>query len=195
MQRIAGTKGNWTIYNEGMEETVRPAAEGPYIAIDVETTGLDPSGGHRICEIALLKFLHGNVIDSLVSFIDPLRPISPGASAVNGITDFMVSGAPLFTDLFPRILTFIGSDVLVFHNAPFDLSFLRVEARLAGGEWPPNRVVDTLRLARGTGRFRDHSLSSVCRELGIGTSFHRAEGDAWAAGKLLLHLEDGRKFP
>ncbi|MBI5343020.1 MAG: 3'-5' exonuclease [Deltaproteobacteria bacterium] len=178
-----------------MEETVRPVAEGPYIAIDVETTGLDPSGGHRICEIALLKFLRGNVIDSLVSFIDPLRPISPGASAVNGITDFMVSGAPLFTDLFPRILTFIGSDVLVFHNAPFDLSFLRAEARLAGGEWPLNRVVDTLRLARGTGRFRDHSLSSVCRELGIGTSFHRAEGDAWAAGKLLLHLEDGRKFP
>jgi len=168
---------------------VRSVVEGPYIAIDVETTGLDPSGGHRICEIALLKFLRGNVIDSLVSFIDPLRPISPGASAVNGITDFMVSGAPLFADLFPRILTFIGNDVLVFHNAPFDLSFLRAEARLAGGEWPPNRVVDTLRLARGSGRFRDHSLSSVCRELGIGTSFHRAEGDAWAAGKLLLFLD------
>ncbi len=175
-------------YNKKMNEAARPLAEGPYIAVDVETTGLDPGDGHRICEIALLKFLHGNVIDSLVSFVDPLRSISPGASAVNGITDFMVTGAPLFSDLFPRIVSFIGDDVLVFHNAPFDLSFLRAEARLAGGEWPPNRVIDTLRLARGSGRFRNHSLSAVCRELGIGAGFHRAEGDAWAAGKLLLLL-------
>jgi DNA polymerase-3 subunit epsilon len=100
----------------------------------------------------------------------------------------MVAGAPLFGDLFPRILGFIEGDVLVFHNAPFDLSFLRNEARLAGGEWPGNPVVDTLALARRSGRFRSHSLSSVCRELGIGSSFHRAEADAWAAGRLLLHL-------
>ncbi len=171
-----------------MTAEIGPVVEGHFIAIDVETTGLDPGGGHRICEIALLKFLRGNVIDSLVSFVDPLRSISPGASAVNGITDSMVTGAPLFSDLFPRILSFIGDDVLVFHNAPFDLSFLGAEARLAGGEWPQNRVVDTLRLARGTGRFRDHSLSAVCRELGIATGFHRAEGDAWAAGKLLVQL-------
>ena len=167
--------------------------DAPFVAIDVETTGLDPGDGHRICEIALLRFLRGTVIDSLVSFVDPLRPISPGASAVNGITDRMVAGAPFFGDLFPRILSFIGDDVLVFHNAPFDLSFLRVEARLAGGEWPPNRVIDTLRLARGTGRFRNHSLSSVCRELGIGAGFHRAEGDAWAAGKLFLSLDNAKK--
>lgn len=171
-----------------MDDDLRRIAAGPFVAIDVETTGLDPRDGHSICEIALLKFLRGAVIDSLVSFVDPLRPISPGASAVNGITDFMVAGAPRFSDLFPAILDFIGDDVLVFHNAPFDLSFLREEARLAGGGWPPNRVVDTLRLARGTGRFRIHSLSSVCRELGIGTTFHRAEGDAWATGKLLIHL-------
>ena len=171
-----------------MNGEVRPVAEGPYIAIDVETTGLDPGAGHRICEIALLKFLRGNVIDSLVTFVDPLRPISPGASAVNGITDFMVTGAPQFTDIFPRIVSFIGEDVLVFHNAPFDLSFLRAEAHIAGGKWPSNRVIDTLRLARESGRFRNHSLSAVCRELGIETGFHRAAGDAWAAGKLLLHL-------
>lgn len=162
--------------------------EGPYIAIDVETTGIDPAGGHRICEIAMLKFLCGDVIDSLVSLVNPLRPMSPGASAVNGITDPMVAGAPLFGDLFPGILAFIENDVLVFHNAPFDLSFLRAEARIAGGEWPGNPVVDTLRLARRTGRFRSHSLSVLCGELGIVAAFHRAEADAYAAGKLLLHL-------
>jgi len=107
---------------------------------------------------------------------------------VNGITDAMVAGAPTFADLLPRIVDFLSDDPLVFHNAPFDLSFLRSEARLAGGAWPGNRVIDTLTLARRTGRFRSNSLPHICRELGIGSTFHRAEADAWAAGKLLLHL-------
>lgn len=165
-----------------------PLAETPYVAIDVETTGLDPAEGHRVCEIALLRFLRGTVTDSLVSFVNPLRPISPGASAVNGISDRMVADAPTFAELFPGILEFLSADPQVFHNAPFDLSFLRHEARLAGGRWPDNPVLDTLVLARRSLRFRNHSLSSLCGELGIGSTFHRAEGDAWAAGKLLLAL-------
>jgi DNA polymerase III subunit epsilon len=165
-----------------------PIIEIPYVAADVETTGLSAADGHRVCEFALLRFLRGTVIDSFVSLVNPLRPIDPGASAVNGITDAMVAGAPTFADLLPRILDFLADDPLVFHNAPFDLSFLQSEARLAGGSWPGNRVIDTLALARRTGRFRSHSLSSICRELGIGSTFHRAEADAWAAGKLLLHL-------
>ena len=162
--------------------------ETPYIAADVETTGLSAASGHRVCEFAFLRFLRGSVIDSYVSLVNPFRPIDPGASAVNGITDEMVVCSPSFADLFPRILMFLGDDPLVFHNAPFDLSFLRAEARIARGAWPGNRVVDTLALARRTGRFRSNSLPCICRELGIGSTFHRAEADAWAAGKLLLHL-------
>ena len=116
----------------------------PYVAADVETTGLSAADGHRVCEFALLRFLRGTVIDSFVSLVNPLRPIDPGASAVNGITDAMVAGAPTFADLLPRILDFLADDPLVFHNAPFDLSFLRSEARIAGGSWPGNRVIDTL---------------------------------------------------
>lgn len=164
------------------------SAESPFVAVDVETTGLDAAGGDRICEIALLRFHRGTVADSLVSFVNPLRPISPAASAVNGITDAMVAGAPTFAELFPRILSFVEDDPLVFHNAPFDLSFLRTEARHAGGRWPGNPVHDTLLLARRSRMFRDHSLSSICRDLGIASSFHRAEGDAWATGKLLIAL-------
>ncbi len=165
-----------------------PLAEIPYVATDVETTGLAADGGDRICEIALLRFLRGTVIDSLVSLVNPLRAISPGASAVNGITDAMVAGAPAFADLFPDVLAFIGDDALVFHNAPFDLSFLKEEARLAGGTWPGNPVIDTLVLARRSRMFREHSLSAICGALGIGAGFHRAEADAYATGKLLLHL-------
>ena len=168
----------------------RPLAEIPYVAADVETTGLDAGYGHRICEIALLRFLRGTVVDSFVSLVNPLRPIAPGASCVNGITDAMVADAPTFADLFPKLLAFIGDDALVFHNAPFDLSFLRAESRLAGGSWPRNPVIDTLVLARRLRMFRDHSLSSLCGALGIGTRFHRAEWDAYATGKLLLRLAE-----
>jgi DNA polymerase-3 subunit epsilon len=160
----------------------------PYVAADVETTGLSAAAGHRVCEVAFLRFLRGSVIDSFVSLVNPLRPIDPGASAVNGISNGMVADAPPFAELFPGILDFLGDDPLVFHNAPFDLSFLRAEARMAGGAWPGNRVVDTLALARRTGRFRSNSLPAICRELGIGSGFPRAAADAWAAGKLLLHL-------
>ncbi|MCL1925721.1 MAG: 3'-5' exonuclease [Syntrophorhabdaceae bacterium] len=160
----------------------------PYIAADVETTGLSAADGHRICELAFLRFLRGSVIDSFVSLVNPLRPIDPGAKAVNGISDEMVADAPAFADLLPRILTFLDDDPLVFHNAPFDLSFLRAEARLAGGAWSKNPVVDTLLIARRSGRFRSNSLSGICRELGIRSTFHRAEADAWATGKLLLHF-------
>ncbi len=168
-------------------------AEIPYVAADVETTGLEPGNGHRICEIALLRFLRGTVIDSFVSLVNPLRPISPGASSVNGITDAMVAGAPAFADLFPGILAFVGEDALVFHNAPFDLSFLKEEARLAGGAWPGNPVIDTLVLARRSRKFREHSLSALCGVLGIGTHFPRAESDAYATGKLVLHLLAGTR--
>ncbi len=178
----------------GMLSGDTPLAELPFVAADVETTGLDPSDGHRVCEIALLRFLGGTVIDSLVSFVNPLRPISPGASAVNGITDAMVVRAPAFPDLFPRILDFLGGDPLVFHNAPFDLSFLRMEARLAGGAWPGNPVIDTLPLARRTRLFRSHSLPAICGQLGIAAAFHRAEADAYAAGKLLLALASGGRI-
>ena len=174
-----------------MRTSRRNILELPFVAVDVETTGLSAAEGHRVCEVALLRFLRGAVIDSFVSLVNPLRPIDPGAGAVNGITDAMVACAPTFNDLFRGILAFVGDDPLVFHNAPFDLSFLRAEARLAGGTWPGNRVIDTLPMARRSGRFRSHSLPAICRELGIGSGFHRAESDAWAAGKLLLHLHDG----
>ncbi len=173
---------------ERMRTDPTPLAEFPYVAADVETTGLSAWDGHRVCEIALLRFLRGTVIDSFVSLVNPLRPVSAGAFAVNGITTAMVAEAPTFAELFPRIVAFVGDDTLVFHNAPFDLSFLRMEARLAGGEWPPNPVVDTLALAHRTGLFRDHSLAALCARLGITAAFHRAESDAYAAGKLLLAL-------
>ena len=75
-----------------------------FTVLDVETTGLSADSGHRICEIALLRFRGGKVLDSFESLIDPQRSISPGASAVNGLTDFQVNGQPILKNSANRYL-------------------------------------------------------------------------------------------
>jgi len=158
----------------------------PFVAADVETTGLSAADGHRVCEFALLRFLRGTVIDSYVSLVNPLRPIDPGASAVNGITDAMVAGAPTFADLLPRILDFLADDPLVFHNAPFDLSFLQSEARLAGGSWPGNPIQLTVLHLPGA-RHRLHFPPGGSRRLGRGEA-------AAAPCRLGTHIEQNGTF-
>jgi len=110
-------------------------AEIPYIAGDVETTGLSAVDGHRVCEVALLRFLRGTVIDSFVSLVNLCVP---STRRFRRERDHRRDGRPrpTFADLLPRILDFLEDDPLVFHNAPFDLSFLRSEARLAGARGP-----------------------------------------------------------
>jgi len=78
----------------------------PLIALDIETTGLLPETGERICEIALLKIQKGKIIDEFVSLLNPEKPISLGASTVSGITDEMVKDSPTFKEIAENILIF-----------------------------------------------------------------------------------------
>ena len=162
--------------------------EVPYVAGDTETTGLSPERGDRICEIALVRFLKGEAVDRLVTLINPEVPIPAEVTAVNGITDEMVANAPTFAQVLPDLLSFVRAKPLVFHNAPFDLGFLRSEAVRANQAWPALPVLDTLDMARQSGLFPNNRLTTICQTLGITTDHHRAEGDAWATGKVLLHL-------
>lgn len=166
---------------------------GVFVSADTETTGFSPANGDRIVEIALLRFVEGEVADKFVSLIHPQRPIPPLVTEMcHGITNAMVAESPTFTELFPKIVDFIGEDPLVFHNAPFDLPFLEMESRLAGEEWPSRyRVYDTLDISRKSRLFgRSHRLPDLAMEIGLSQRFHRAEADAYAVGKLLLHLAE-----
>lgn len=166
-----------------------PIVEIPYVAIDIETTGLDAHGGDRVIEIAALRFHRGNILDSFVTFVNPQRPVTYGAYLVHGITDDMLQKAPSFGDIFDNLVKHIDGDVTVFHNAPFDLKFLRRESRIIGRSWVKNPVIDTLKLSRQmTGGVRGHSLHSLSKKLGTGKPNHRAMDDAHATGKILLEL-------
>jgi DNA polymerase III epsilon subunit len=166
-----------------------PIIEIPYVAIDIETTGLDARGGDRVIEVAALRFHRGNTLDSFVTFVNPQIPVKHGAYLVHGITDDMLSQAPSFGDIFDNLVRFIDGDVLVFHNAPFDLKFLKQESRFIGRRWVKNPVIDTLKLSRQlTGGGSGHSLHSLSKRLGTGKPNHRAMGDAHATGKILVEL-------
>lgn len=157
-----------------------------FTVLDVETTGLSADSGHRICEIALLRFRGGKVLDSFESLIDPQRSISPGASAVNGLTDFQISGQPLFGQVAEQVQGMLACSVLVAHNAPFDLSFLAAEWRRL--RWPPRLgfTVDTLLLARRLYNFRRNNLVEVARSLRVRIDReHRAMGDVWTTLRVL----------
>jgi DNA polymerase III epsilon subunit family exonuclease len=152
-----------------------------YAVIDVETTGLSARTGDRICELAVVVGRNGAIVDQLQTLVNPGRPISYGASAVNGITDSMVRNAPPFRKVAASLLELLSPEntVLVGHNSSFDISFISAELRQAGFDPPSNAVIDTLALARRCYTFGSNKLGSVAKALGIQThGLHRALADA-----------------
>jgi len=146
--------------------------------VDVETTGLNPSYGDRICEIGLLRWKDGEELASFQSLVNPGRPISPGAQAVNNITDAMVADAPSFEGIADRALALMEGTVLVAHNAPFDMSFLNMQLALLRKPELDNRVIDTLALARSQYDMPSNSLGSLRLYMGLAPrEEHRAMGD------------------
>ncbi len=163
----------------------------PLAVVDVETTGLDPRAGDRVCEIAVLRVDPGERPRLWVSLVNPERPIGAGARAVNGIADKDVADAPPFSTLIDRINAALDGAALVAHNVPFDLGFLRAEYRRAGTRFPTMPALDTLALARGCFRFPRNDLGTVARSLGVpAPGLHRAEGDVWATYYVLQRMID-----
>src|SRR5438445_9121835 len=121
-----------------MMEVVRelPLHEHTFAVVDVETTGLSARMGDRICELAVVIVRGGQIVGQLQSLVNPQKPISRGAAAVNGISDSMVRDAPAFRKVAPELVKALDGAVLVAHNASFDLSFISSELRAAGYSTP-----------------------------------------------------------
>jgi DNA polymerase-3 subunit epsilon len=164
----------------------------PYTVLDVETTGLNPHYGDRVCEIALLRCKGGQELGRFHSLVNPGRPISPGAFAVNRIRDEDLIDAPVFADIAATVLEMLEDGVLVAHNAPFDLGFLASELNISRLPLLDDLVVDTLALARRCYSFPSNSLHNVAYYLGIDTwRQHRALEDVLTTRQVLdLFLAD-----
>lgn len=120
-----------------------------FVIFDTETTGLDPSLGDRVIELAALKFKGSEKISEFQSLINPGRPVSDAAFAVNKISAQMLSGAAQPAEAFPKFLEFIQGSCLCSYNAGFDLEFLNNELRILGlAQLKGVPVIDCLKMAK-----------------------------------------------
>ncbi|OGS02017.1 MAG: hypothetical protein A2204_03330 [Elusimicrobia bacterium RIFOXYA1_FULL_47_7] len=157
--------------------------------LDVETTGLSAIYNDRICEIGVLRLDPDGTITQWESLINPCRFLSPGAAAVNGITNAMVENAPKFCEVADKLLDMITGSVLVLHNAPFDLSFINMEFENCGIKMPDVKVIDTLIVARQHFNFPSNTLGNIAQHFNIEVSGkHRALADAETTHKIFLRI-------
>jgi DNA polymerase III epsilon subunit family exonuclease len=160
-----------------------PLYQVPFAVLDVETTGLHPGLGDAICEIGILRLCDGRVVEEYESLVDPGRPISREAYAVNRISSKMLRGAPPFSRIVDEVLARLEGTAIVAHNAHFDLSFLVAALEEEQLPIPENPVVDTLALARLRFGFPRNNLHAIAQDLGIFIPRrHRALGDVETTG-------------
>ncbi|MBI4546980.1 MAG: hypothetical protein HY707_03310 [Ignavibacteriae bacterium] len=160
--------------------------ETDFLIVDVETTGLSPEYSDRVCEIGAVKLRGSAVIETFGTLIDPQRPVSSGAYAINRISPEMLRNAPAFSEVADRLWQLMQDSVLVAYNAPFDLSFLVNEFRLLGYPEIKNPIADALALARQLlGGLGKYPQENVARAVGIPFPVkHRALEDAMVTAKI-----------
>jgi len=160
----------------------------PFVVVDIETTGLNPKKD-EITEIGAVKIAGREIVDTFSCFVNPGVPIPRDIVRLTGITDEMVKDAPAIEEVLPRLLEFFGDAVLVAHNAPFDLGFIKEKCERIGARIN-NPILDTLSLSREL--FKDlkrHSLDVVAQHLKVPQQrHHRALDDAKTTAHILVHM-------
>jgi len=165
-----------------------------FVAFDVETTGLSPIAC-RLVELSGVKFkLSGEGTDTFSTLIDPGMPIPAEVSALHGITDEMVKGAPSPQEALVQFFTWLDGSrpVLMAHNANFDVEFIKVEAMRSGLALPQNLVLDTLYMAQVlVSDSPNYKLKTLSEHFGFaGSLYHRALDDSFYVEKLFRKLLD-----
>jgi DNA polymerase III subunit alpha, Gram-positive type len=160
-----------------------------YVVFDVETTGLS-AVYDKIIELAAVKVKNGEVIDRFESFANPHHRLSATTIDLTGITDDMVQTAPEIDEVLTKYHNWVGNDILVAHNASFDMGFLNAGYQRAGLGKAQNPVIDTLELARLLyPTFKNHRLNTLAKKFDVElTQHHRAIYDAEATGYLLIKM-------
>lgn len=140
-----------------------------YVVFDLETTGVSASHD-AIIEISAIKVIAGEIVDTFSSLVNPERPISPAASAINHITDDMVANEPTIEEVLPLFIEFIEDFILVGHNIhSFDMKFIWRDAeRVFEGKTITNDYLDTLPYSRKKlPRLAHHRLVDLAEHYGL----------------------------
>jgi DNA polymerase-3 subunit epsilon len=168
------------------------------IVLDTETTGMDPAQGDRLVEIGCVELVnHIPTGRHLHLYLNPERDVPAEAVAVHGLTYDFLKGHPTFAEVVDRFIDFIAEDVLVIHNAEFDIKFLNAELRTLGfPSLQMRRVVDTVAMARRKFPGSPANLDALCRRFNIDLSqrsLHGALLDSQLLAEVYLELLGGRQ--
>lgn len=170
------------------------------VVLDTETTGLEPSLGHKIIEIGCVELVDRRLTGRHYhQYINPEREVEEGAIEVHGITNEFLADKPLFAQISDEFLAFIKGADLVIHNAPFDVGFINHEFSLLK---PPLAdvgdvcsVTDTLQMARKKHPGQRNSLDALCQRYGVDNSqrdLHGALLDAEILADVYLLMTGGQ---
>jgi DNA polymerase-3 subunit epsilon len=171
------------------------------IILDTETTGLEPSQGHRIIEIGAVEMINRRLTGNRFhQYLNPDREIDAGAIEVHGITNEMLTDKPRFGDIVEDFLAFVQGAELIIHNAPFDTGFINHELDLIERAARARiedlcMVLDTLQLARRMHPGQKNDLDSLCRRYSIDNSqrtLHGALLDAEILADVYLAMTGGQ---
>ena len=169
------------------------------IVLDTETTGLEPSLGHRVIEIGCVELVNRRVTGrTFHQYLNPERDIDAGALAVHGISRESLAHQPRFVEIADALLEFLEGAELVAHNAPFDVGFLEAELERCGRpmklaeRW---HVLDTLGLARELHPGQRNNLDALCKRYNVdnaGRELHGALLDARILADVYLAMTGGQ---
>ena len=168
------------------------------IVLDTETTGIQPSEGHRIIEVGAIEIRDREITSTeFHEYVQPNRKVGESVN-IHGITDKFLINKPQFNQISDDLLSFIKGATLVIHNAPFDLGFLNNELNIVGIKEKIESicpVIDTLELSKKQRPGTMHNLDALCRRFGIDTSARTRHGallDAQILAQVYLAMTGGQ---
>ena len=168
------------------------------IVLDTETTGFEPSEGHRIVEIGAIELLNKMPTGRTYhQYINPERAMPKEAFEVHGLGDDFLRDKPVFKTIARAFIEFVGEATLVIHNAAFDMKFLNAELTALGHPGlPMSQSLDTVAMARRKFPGAPASLDALCRRFGIDNSAREKHGallDCELLAEVYLELIGGRQ--
>jgi DNA polymerase III epsilon subunit family exonuclease len=162
--------------------------------LDLETTGLSPWFGDRVCEVGIVLTEGKRIKSTFQQLVNPERPLSPAAASTNGLSDVDLQDAPVFADIAPDVEARLRDAVVVCHNARFDMQFLDSEFRRLGHEIQVPNLIDTLIVARNNFDFPSYTLTSIAEQFHIqNPDAHRALADALTDKGVFFGMMDSLK--
>ena len=170
------------------------------IFLDTETTGLEPTLGHRIIEIGCVELANRSLTGRhFHRYLNPEREIEKGALEIHGLTNEFLLDKPKFKEIVEELLEFVKGAELIIHNAPFDLAFLNYELSLlslSSLEKTYANVIDTLKMAKDLHPGKKNNLNALCERYRVDNSrrtLHGALLDAQILAEVYLCMTRGQE--